>query len=233
MSDQLAPTVSSFADDGLLESLSDPCRAALSKRWRVTNHPAGQLLISEEDHSNDIYFVLKGVARSATFTVNGREVAFADIGPGDCFGELSAIDHLPRSTSVVALEDISIARLPGREFDALLSTQPELSRALLRHISGKLRDLSRRLVEFSAMTGQKRVCGELLRIGRKHRNQLDSAVILRPPTQAELAKLIFTTRETVAREMSRLQRNGLLTRTRAEWRIPSLSRLEREVAMLD
>jgi CRP-like cAMP-binding protein len=202
----------------------------LSARWRVSDHRSGELLIGEEDHSDEIYFVLAGAARSAAFTVNGREVAFTDIGPGDCFGELAAIDHQPRSTSVVALEALRVARLPGRELEALLSRQPELALALLRHISGKLRDLSRRLLEFTALTGQQRVCGELVRLGRKHRSQLDTAVIHRPPTQAELARVVFTTRETVAREMSRLQRGGLLSRTRSQWLIPSLSRLERELS---
>lgn len=224
-----APAPPDFPSGSLLHQLTGECRAAVAARWRISEHPAGQLIIGAEDRDEDVYFVLSGIARSAVFTVSGREVAFTDIAAGDCFGELSAIDRLPRSASVVALEPLRAARLTGREFEDLLAARPELAQALLRHIAGKVRDLSRKLLEFTAMTGQQRVCGELLRLGRKHRRHLDAAVIVQPPTQAELATVVFTARETVAREMSRLQRLGLLTRSRAEWRIPSLSRLEREM----
>ncbi len=227
-----SPAVSStqeYPPGCLLDELTAGCRAALAARWNVGSYAAGQLVIGAEDRDDDVYFVLSGIARSAAFTVTGREVAFTDIAPGDCFGELAAIDHLPRSASVVALEPLQAARLAARDFTELLAARPELAQAMLIHVAGKVRDLSRKLLEFTALTSQQRVCGELLRLGRKHRLQPDTAVISQPPTQAELAAMVFTTRETVAREMSRLQRSGLLRRTRSEWRITSLSRLEREM----
>ena len=98
----IADPTSDWPRRSLLGGLSPTGREALSNKWMVEHFSAGRLIFGDKDPSRDVYFVLSGAARAAAFTLNGREVAFNVIGPGDCFGEIAAIDGGIRSSSVSA-----------------------------------------------------------------------------------------------------------------------------------
>lgn len=212
--------------DSLLGRLPPAAAARLSSAWRVRDQPAGHMLLGADEPGDDVHFLLSGAARAAVFTETGREVAFADIGPGDCFGELAAFDGLPRSASVIAVEPVKAARIGSGALHRAAAEDYDLARALMRMLAGKLRATSQRLTGLAAMTAGQRLRSELLRIGRSRRVALDAAEILAPPTHGALARFIFTNRETVAREMARLRGEGLISTRAGVLRIESLSRLE-------
>ena len=213
---------------GVLGQLPDKTLAVLKDRWREDLHDAGALVIGDGDEGDDIYFVLSGEARSAVFTRNGREISFTTLGPGDCFGELSAIDGRPRSASVTALNRAVIARLGGAEFMRLVGDEPEFGRVMLRLLTSKLRALSERMVEHVELNAGQRVCGVLVQMARGARTGPDSARLTPSPRQDEIAAQISARREAVAREMARLQRDGLIKRASGGLDIPSIRALMQE-----
>ncbi|MEC9431682.1 MAG: Crp/Fnr family transcriptional regulator [Pseudomonadota bacterium] len=221
-----------FPSGTLLGSLPEATVARLSARWRVFPVGKGGLVIGSEETSDDFFLVLHGAARAAVYTANGRELIFVDVGRGDCFGELAAIDGAPRSANVVALEPLSVARLSSREFHALLREDEAFCTAMLQLLSGKLRRLTRQLTEYAALTGPQRICGELLAMAKRHRTGPDAAQVPHPVTQAELSRIVFTNRETVTREVARLKGKNLLSWSRSAIQVPSIARLEREYAAL-
>jgi CRP/FNR family cyclic AMP-dependent transcriptional regulator len=54
---------------------------------------------------------------------------------GSYFGEISAIDGLPRSVNIVALEDVRVARLPHRLIQSLFERSPRFMRAILEDLA--------------------------------------------------------------------------------------------------
>jgi CRP-like cAMP-binding protein len=83
-------------------------RAAIARieaqcTWKVAH--ANEPILSRDTDSRDVFFVVKGRCRIVNFSPSGREVAYAVASVGDFFGEMAAIDGLPRSATVVALED--------------------------------------------------------------------------------------------------------------------------------
>ena len=71
----------------------------------VRSFEKGSEIIGEHEDTTDVFFILAGMVRVTSFTSAGREVIFSDVPSGGVFGEFSAVDRLPRSTSVVALTD--------------------------------------------------------------------------------------------------------------------------------
>jgi CRP/FNR family cyclic AMP-dependent transcriptional regulator len=61
-------------------------------------------------------------ARATAYSGGGRAIAYRDIGPGEIFGELAAIDGASRSASIVAVEPTTVARLPEAAFRKLIDT---------------------------------------------------------------------------------------------------------------
>lgn len=66
-------------------------------------------------------------------------------GPGDFFGEMSLLDHAPRSATIRALEATSCMMLSSWDFRALLEKHPSIAIKLLEILSRRLRVANERL----------------------------------------------------------------------------------------
>lgn len=211
----------------LLGDVDAATRVALERIWTVNFYGAGQVILSAEDTSNEVLFLLEGSVRVANFSDKGREVSFSNIDEGDCFGEFAVIDQAPRSASVVALNDCRVARVADAQFLQLLQNHPDMCLSLMRNLVDKLRELTRRVSDFTALRADDRIRQEVVRLFQNVRKDDGSAKIEKPPTQSELAALVFTNREAVAREIGRMKKAGLVERQGRGLFTQSVDALER------
>jgi CRP-like cAMP-binding protein len=65
----------------------------------------------------------------------------AQLGPGDCVGELSLLDHGPRTASVTAATPLTVLVLGPREFSGLLDEVPTLTHKVLAALAARVREL--------------------------------------------------------------------------------------------
>src|SRR5690606_23084176 len=182
--------------------------AALSRHWKTGSYRAGAMVLSESDTGDDVFFVLEGLARAATFTDHGREVFYSDLPTGEAFGIFAAIDGQPRSANVFAKSPSRIARLSARQFREVLYGNRQVSEAFMRYLVDRIRDLSSRMTEATTLSTEQRLCAQLLRMCAKTGD--DTGLIEKLATQQELATLISSQRESVGREMSKLKDQGLI-----------------------
>ncbi|QHQ36620.1 Crp/Fnr family transcriptional regulator [Algicella marina] len=215
-----------YPEDTLLGQLEPATRTALEKVWTVTRYGSGQVVLDHEEDSFDVLFLLEGAVRVHNFSAKGREVSFSNISEGDCVGEFAVIDHEPRSASVLATEESRIARVSDTQFREILATHPDISFALLKRLVGKLREMTRRVSEFTAHKADDRIRLELIRMFRAVESRDGSAELRKPPTQADLAAFVFTNREAVAREIGRMRKAKVLERRGRGMFVPSVDALE-------
>ena len=215
----------------LLQSLSDAELGALEQRCRWLRFAGGQQILDRVSDNRDVFFVIEGSVRAVDFSPTGREVVYAVIGAGGHFGELSAIDGLARSASVVAIEACLLAALTATQFESLIRAQPEVAIRLLRDLVRIIRTTDQRLTEVSTLGAMARVGRELMRLATA--DEATGGWLITPmPTQQDLAGRSGTTRETVARTLSQLTRDGLVQRTGRTLRIPDLVPLEAAITRL-
>lgn len=215
-----------YPDETLLGQVSDATRASLRKVWNEKSYTSGQLILDAEDPGSDVLFLLQGSARVANFSAKGREVSFSGILEGDCFGEFAVVDGEPRSASVLAMDRTKVALVPDAKFKEMLEIHPDLSLALMRRLVEKLRELTRRVSEFTALRADDRIRLEILRLFRAAEGNDGSALLDSPPTQAALAAFVFTNREAVAREIGRMKRKKLIERRGRALYAPSVDALD-------
>ena len=139
------------------------------------------------------------------------------------FGEISALDGLPRSVSVEAGERSLVAKLPRNRFLELMEENPGFAIAVARQLAGHVRRLTTRVFEFSTMAVRQRLWAELLRLAVPAHEGADAGQIANLPTHAELASRISTHREAVSREMAWLDGKGLVRKQGRSLMIPSLA----------
>ncbi len=114
----------------------------------IAHVPAGHHVVREGFSAEAFYIILDGQA-----SVTGP-AATTHLRPGDFCGELGLLDGSPRSASVLAQSDIVAVRLPRREFLEMVDRRPEIARALLADMAGRVRRLETTLRELEVRKPQ-------------------------------------------------------------------------------
>lgn len=222
-----------LAGVGLLSHLSPEVlrRVAQSCMWR--RYKRHEQILSRDSESRDMYMVVEGAVEVANYSSTGREIAFATIGAGEYFGELSAIDDLPRSATVSTVEDSMIAIMPRMVFLDLLQSEPQVAMAVMGRLAGIIRACDDRIMDLSTLGAVQRVYVELLRICGPDPAVSNLWSVYPMPTQSDIAARASTTRETVARVLSQLTQDGLIQRKGRTLYINDREHLKRLVEHLD
>ena len=180
--------------------------------WRRVSR--NQWIVDYQDASNDVFFIVSGAVRVKLQSVSGREVLLREINAGDFFGELAAIDNQPRSTGIITVTDVTVARMPSSVFRTAVHSHPDVCDQLLALLASQIRMLANRVNEFTTLDARHRIYAELLRLSRPEAARPGQAVVSPPPVHAEIAARVSIRREAVAREFKSLERAGLMERHR-------------------
>jgi CRP/FNR family transcriptional regulator, cyclic AMP receptor protein len=194
---------------GFLGALSHAEREDLAARGRTRAYARGTRLFRAGAASDSIVVVLSGRVKVASPAGGDREAVLAFRGPGDLLGELSALDGLPRSATVSAVEPVEALVVEARRFRAFLEQHPRLALLLLATLSRRLRDADRKRVEFAAHDSVGRVAARLVELAREHGEAGGAGVqITLPISQDELAGWTGSSREAVAKALHTLRSLG-------------------------
>lgn len=196
---------------------------------RFKTFRAGTQVFDRQAETRDVFFVVRGRVRIVNYSMSGREITLDDIGAGGHFGELAAIDSQPRSAAVLAIEDSLIVALPQRHFVEALEKYPSIALRVMKRLARMVRASTERIMDLSTLAANNRVQAELLRQARDTVKEDNTAVITPIPVHSDIASRVSTTRETVARVLSDLTRQGILERTRDSLIIRDVQRLEEMV----
>ena len=213
----------------LLEGLASERFDTIARACRWRNYAADQRVISREADDRDVYLIVSGRVRVTTYSAAGRQVTFRDFGAGEHFGEVAAIDGMPRSADVIALQSTLLASMPPTAFRDLLREEPAVADRLLRDFAGLVRRLSERVIDLSTLGVHQRLHAELLRLVRAAGISGNSARLDPAPRHAELASQVSTYREQVTRELSALVKAGVLGKDGRALVVRDVARLERMV----
>ncbi len=193
-------------------------------------YAAGEVVFHEGDSGDTCYVVAGGHARATHQHADGRTLTLATFGPGDIFGELSLFDDGPRSATIEAVDDLEAFALLGGDVRRLLRDRPELAVRFLIEFVGRLRATNERLTRQSFQTVQSRVAAVLLELVQKARREGTATDdVLITTTQAELAQLAGSSRESASRFIATLERAGVVTQGRGRLTVHDTSALERYI----
>ena len=191
---------------------------------------ADEVVFREGDASNTCYVIRTGHARAVRENSDGRSITLAQFGPGDIFGELAMLDDERRSATIETLEQTETVAILGPDMRRLLREHPDLAVKLIISLGRRLRETNERLARQSFQTVQSRVASVLAQLVRAERDEgaLDGDVLI-TSTQAQLAQLAGSSRESASRFLAVLERAGIITQGRGRLTVHDPKALERYV----
>jgi CRP/FNR family transcriptional regulator len=171
----------------------------------------GELLFSEGEPCNGLHIIALGKVRIFKTSMSGREQVLAVNVPGESIAEIPVFDGGPYPASAVAIEDVEIAFISRRDFNAYCLEHPEVALKVLSVVGARLRRLVGIIEELSFTTIRQRLISALLKLAQSEGKKTERGIEFQlPATHQELANQLGTVRELISRNLMRLQAEGLL-----------------------
>jgi CRP-like cAMP-binding protein len=192
----------------------------------------GQVVFREGDASDTCYIVRSGRARAVREHQGGRTITLATFGPGEFFGELALFEDERRSATVEAIELCSVVAVLGPDMRRLMVEHPGISARLVIALGRRLRETNERLSRQSFQTVQSRVAVVLSELVAQELATQESSGdvpgkstdvsagetpgkdVQVTATQADLAQLAGSSRESASRFLAVLERAGVISQGR-------------------
>lgn len=210
----------------LFARLSDEVLATVEMRCVVRSVGRGTILFRKDEPCRGMYVVVEGSVRVYRANREGREQVLHVQGPGQPLAEVPLFDGGPYPASARAEEDVRVLFLPVDDFEYLYRTNPEIADAIIRELGRRLRRMVGLVEKISLRDVGARVALTVLEHAERAGALADGGSFVLPRTQAELASELATTRESVARALGRLRRDGAIGVRGAKIEIHSVAALE-------
>ena len=180
----------------LFSDLPERALDGIASLAHLREYRKGEIVFSEGDHGDALYGVVSGRVRVATQNADGKVIFLNLMNAGDVFGEIAAIDGLPRSADAEAIEDSSLIVIRRESFLRLLEGDAGLAVHVLELVCRKLRWTTDMVHEATLMSVPGRLARRLLHLTRTHGEVVDGRMSLEM-SQADLANFLGVSRQIV------------------------------------
>jgi CRP-like cAMP-binding protein len=196
----MALTLPAFADAlesvPLFRGLTPIEQQHLYKLLGVKSFSEGTTILTAEQPGDIVYIVLNGTIKVQVDQPDGTPVILAILRAGEVAGEMSVVDRLGRSATVVAMEHVTLAWLTYSDFWACLRSIPTMTFNLAGILSRRLRLANSHAVAQATLAVEGRLADQLLALADEY-GVVGSDGGCRIPfrlTQSDLAALVGASR---------------------------------------
>ena len=210
----------------LFEGLEKKAVAGFLKeaRCRLGSFPRGTILLSQGDSVAAAGVLLSGKIKAYRLNRQGEENLQSVLGPGSMFGDmLMATDNGKSPVTVEVTEDARVLFVP---FDSIMAAGGEFGNRLrvnlLHELSARYWALSRKVRYLSERSLRGRIALFLLDAARDQ----GGLTFTLPMTREAMASLLGVNRSALSRELSRMEKDGLLAVYRGSFRLMDREGLE-------
>lgn len=186
--------------------------SSISDRTSQKHYAAEEIIALQGEPIDFVGYVLSGKAKAVAYSENGDATWVGHFLAGEFLGHTSLLTNSPVRFEISAETDVDIIRVSVPVMQDLLSTEHGLNATLAKDLAARLDGMTSRLIEAFTLSTKGRICAELSRLSRIIGIMPENLIIRPSPVFVELAQRVNTTRETVSRTVSELQKKNIVNR---------------------
>jgi len=114
----------------------------LARLGAVRKYNADETIFNMGDPGHEMFIILKGRVSVSINSIDGSVIKLAELKDGDFFGEMSLLEDIPRSASIIALEDTYCLIIDESNFEEIIVQQPSLAIRIMKSMSARIRQLN-------------------------------------------------------------------------------------------
>jgi CRP-like cAMP-binding protein len=184
--------------------------AKAGKGRSITKHRKNQVIFSQGDAADAVFYVQKGKLKVSVVSGRGKEAVAAILGPDEFFGEACMAGQALRLSTVSTLMESVVVRIEKDTMIRLLGEQAAFSQMFTTHILQRTMRVEADLIDQLFNSSEKRLARLLLLLANYGSDgQLEP--ILAKISQETLAEMIGTTRSRVSFFMNKFRKLGFIT----------------------
>jgi CRP-like cAMP-binding protein len=194
---------------------------------------AGKVLFREGATGDGCYRVEDGLLKVTMVSSSGAERILEFLPRGAIVGELSIIDGLPRSATVVAVRDATLSSVSRAEFEAFAEEHPEVYKSLVKLLAHRLRGTDTIVAATSFLALKGRIARTMLGLADHFGQEVAPGriVIRQKIGQNDLAAMAGMARENLTRVLNDWQRHKVLSRLSGYYCLEDKTQLEHQAKL--
>jgi CRP/FNR family cyclic AMP-dependent transcriptional regulator len=176
--------------------------ADIAPYWDAIDFRAAQPIYSEGDAADRLYIIVSGTVKLSRMSISGRAV-LTIMGPTDMIGASSVFDRGPRRAGATALTKVRAVSIDQNGFRSMILNYPGIAEQLLQMVARRVRRTDNDRVDLVCTDAPGRIAKRLMQLAQRFGTPEAGALRVAPDlTQAEMAELAGTSRETVNKSLS-------------------------------
>ncbi|MCB1724748.1 MAG: Crp/Fnr family transcriptional regulator [Gammaproteobacteria bacterium] len=190
----------------LFDGLTDEERDTIERHAVVKHYRKNTVIIERGDDANALYIMQSGRTKAYVANDKGKEIVLSEQEPGAVLGELALLGEIPRTASVMTLEDSDFLVLSKVSFGDCMKQHPNIAFNLIRSLARQVQTLTESVTDFALLD----VYGRIAKILTDSASEEDGRQITPKLTHQQIADRVGASREMVSKILKDLRVGGYL-----------------------
>ena len=184
-----------------------------------------QIIYSQGNYPNRLYYVLKGKVKAFKIHDDGKELVTELYSTGDFLGYIALLEETVYKDTAEALEETELAIIPKEEFEELLNKNPEVTKKFIQLLAKNITDKEDHLLGLAYNSLRKKVAEALIMLQKKYNSDQDEVFTI-DISRENLASIAGTATESVIRTLSDFRNEKLIEINSGNIKIVNYKKLE-------
>lgn len=188
-----------------------------------------EVIYSEGDYANYLYYVDKGKVKTVKMDEYGKEFVIEIYSEASFLGYIGLMDDGEHQEAAVAMEDTIVSVIPKQDFQSLVYKNRDVASRFIKILADNVKDKERRLLQLAYTPVRERVAKALLELQYREDKQYGEGGWMKI-SREDLANIVGTAKESLIRILSEFKKAGLVESSGTRIRVSNPTGLKEVVS---
>ncbi|MDZ7847910.1 MAG: Crp/Fnr family transcriptional regulator [Owenweeksia sp.] len=168
-----------------------------------------EVIFSEGDYANYLYFIKKGKVKSVKMDEYGKEFVVEILGAKDFMGYMALFEEGDYQETAIVMEDVEVALIPKSDFNDLITKNRDVAHCFIKMLADNVHEKEKRLLQLAYTPVRERVANVLLDLSQQLREEEQKDGWLKI-SREDMANIVGTAKESLIRILSDFKKAGYI-----------------------